>query len=291
MAYVLVLVSSAADKSLAPEHLRLAGDCLGLQNFEERWLAKDKAAELVLCNRPDRDQRLALEELLAADRIDSFVVPAGGGRKKKLLISDMDNTMVVGETLDDLAKALGLGDEIARITARAMAGELDFPGALRTRVAKLAGLDAGVVAEVLAGIRTMAGARQLVSAMADGGAKCILVSGGFTCFTGPVAEQLGFHRHHGNILEITAGRFTGKVSEPILDHQAKLDFLHYYTKQYGLSVDDVLAVGDGANDLSMINAAGMGVGYHPKPYLHRHAENSIIHGDLTTLLYLQGFSF
>jgi phosphoserine phosphatase len=126
--------------------------------------------------------------------------------------------------------------------------------------------------------------------MSRNGAPCILVSGGFTCFTGRVAEQLGFHHHHGNTLVLKDGRLTGEVGEPILDHQAKLDYLHHYTRHFGLTPDDVLAVGDGANDLGMLAAAGLGVGFHPKPYLQERVENSVLYGDLTCLLFLQGIT-
>jgi phosphoserine phosphatase len=141
----------------------------------------------------------------------------------------------------------------------------------------------------LATIQPMPGAELLVATMRRHGARCVLASGGFTCFTEPVAVKLGFQVSHGNTLEIRAGRLTGKVCEPILDHHSKLSFLHHYREKYGLDVGQTLAIGDGANDLDMISAAGLGVGYHPKPYLKERVVNSIVYGDLTALLYAQGY--
>lgn len=254
------------------------------------WLRTDKAAELFFTKEPSSSARRTLEELLAADRIDALIIPDDDKRKKKLLISDMDSTMVVGETLDDLAAAHGLKDKIAEITTRAMKGELDFRGALKTRVAMLKGLSASALQETCLNVSYMTGAKKLVQTMARNGAKCVLVSGGFTDFTEPVAAELGFHASHGNVLEIKDGFLTGEVCEPILNHQSKKEFLHHYLTNYNFDVSESLAVGDGANDLAMIMDAGLGVGYHPKAFLRERAKNSILYGDLTVLLYTQGYS-
>jgi phosphoserine phosphatase len=265
--------------------------CLPGRVLGTHWLSPGKAADLQLSARPDRHARAAIEHFLAEDRIDFFVVADGPARKKKLLVADMDSTMVVGETLDELAAQCGLEEEIAAITARAMAGELDFQEALRVRVALLKGLPEMALQTTLAAIQPMAGAEKLVTTMRTHGAFCVLASGGFSCFTAPVAARLGFQVSHGNLLEVREGRLTGKVREPILDHQSKLSFLQQYQTACNLDTAETLAVGDGANDLAMISAAGLGVGYHPKLFLKKRIENSILYGDLTALLYAQGYDF
>jgi phosphoserine phosphatase len=290
MSYICVLVSSTGEKPLRIEHLERAAKICGAEGGPIIWLKEGKGAEFLLKKKPTRDERSALEDLLFPDRIDSFVVSAGLTRKKKLLISDMDNTMVVGETLDDLADACGLRDRIAEITTRAMAGELDFPSALKTRISMLKGLRESALTETFGSISYMEGAETLVKTMLQNGAKCVLVSGGFTSFTEPVASKLGFHAHHGNVLDIENGVLTGQIQGPILDHRSKLQYLRHYISKFSLTPEDVLAVGDGANDLDMIKAAGLGIGFHPKPYLKERVENSILYGDLTTLLYVQGYN-
>jgi phosphoserine phosphatase len=289
MSYICVLVASTNERTLRIEHLERAAYICGSNGASFTWIKEGKGADLILGSKPTREQREELEEMLSADRIDSFVIPEGTARKKKLLVSDMDNTMVVGETLDDLAAACGLKEQIAEITTRAMSGDLDFPTALRTRIAMLKGLRESTLKETFKKITYMEGAETLVTTMNSYGATCVLVSGGFTSFTGPVAENLGFHAHHGNVLEIEEGALTGQVCGPILDHRSKLQYLRQYMSDYSLSPEDVLAVGDGANDLDMIQAAGLGVGFHPKPYLKERVENSILYGDLSALLYVQGY--
>jgi phosphoserine phosphatase len=289
MNYILTLVASDTKKPLLKSHLQWVEQCLSGRVLGTHWLSPAKAADLQLSAPPDRHARTGLEIFLAEDRIDFFIVADGPARKKKLLVADMDNTMVAGETLDELAAQCGLQDEIAAITARAMAGELDFQEALRVRVAMLKGLPEMTLQTTLAAIQPMAGAEKLVTTMRNHGAVCVLASGGFSCFTAPVAARLGFHVSHGNLLEVREGRLTGKVREPILDHRAKLSFLRQYQAACNLDTAETLAVGDGANDLAMISAAGLGVGYHPKLFLKERIQNSILHGDLTALLYAQGY--
>jgi phosphoserine phosphatase len=289
MNYILTLVASDSKKPLLNSHLQWVEQCLPGRVLGIHWLSSGKAADLQLSAPPDRHVRTGLEIFLAEDRIDFFIVADGPARKKKLLVADMDNTMVAGETLDELAAQCGLQDEIAAITARAMAGELDFQEALRVRVAMLKGLPELALQTTLAAIQPMAGAEKLVTTMRNHGAVCVLASGGFSCFTAPVAARLGFHVSHGNLLEVREGRLTGKVRGPILDHRAKLSFLQQYQAACNLDTAETLAVGDGANDLAMISAAGLGVGYHPKLFLKERIENSILHGDLTALLYAQGY--
>lgn len=290
MGHILILVSSDSAKPLRQEHLSKVGALLKVRSLQWNWLKLGKAAEIVLEIPPEKWSQSSLEELLENDRIDSFLIPDDGHRKKKLLISDMDSTMVVGETLDDLAATCGLKSEVAAITEKAMSGQLNFQDALRTRVLMLKGLTEVALSDTTKEIEFMPGAEVLVRIMKEHGAFCVLVSGGFTCFTGPVAEQLGFHTHHGNVLEFSDKKLTGGVVGPILDYHAKLAYLQQYASDHQLSEVDCLAVGDGANDLSMIAAAGLGVGYHPKPYLKERADNSILYGDLSALLYVQGYT-
>ena len=220
--------------------------------------------------------------------VDLNLVPAGG-RRKAVLIADMDSTIITGESLDDLAAMVGIGDEIAAITAQAMRGELDFDGALSARVARLAGQPASLLDRLRAEITLNPGARQLVATMRAHGAHCALVSGGFTAVTGWVAETLGFDSHRGNTLEIADGTILGTVRPPILGRDAKVTALREIAATRGVSAAAVAAVGDGANDLAMLAAAGFGVAFHAKPAVRAAAAQRIEYGDLTGLLFLQGF--
>lgn len=284
--FVLTLVSSSV--ALTDDHLSAAFRFVG-GTGAITWLERGKAADIQISKRPDALQIRMLREMYAADKIDVFVVPAEN-RRKKLLIADMDSTMIKGETLDDLAARAGVGERVAAITARAMNGELDFKAALQERVALLKGQPESLLTDQRAAMELMDGAATLVKTMRDAGAPCILVSGGFTFFTDAAAKMAGFTHHHGNILETQDGFLTGTVADPILDKTAKLDFLHHYVREYGLTPDDVLALGDGANDLPMLQAAGLGIGYHAKPVVAETLDNCILHGDLTAALYVQNYS-
>ncbi|MBK5925996.1 phosphoserine phosphatase SerB [Rhodobaculum claviforme] len=253
-----------------------------------RWLAEDLAAEIPLADPPAdaADQWAALQ----AQGIDLAVQPAAN-RRKRLLLADMDSTMIEQECIDELAVVAGIGPQIAAVTARAMNGELEFESALRERVALLAGLDAAVIAEVLAErITYTPGGRALVATMKAHGATCVLVSGGFTAFTGAVAAHLGFDAHRANLLEVADGRLSGSVAEPILGRAAKREALEELCARHALTPADVLAIGDGANDLDMLEAAGMGIAMHAKPAVAARARLRIHHGDLTAALYLQGYA-
>ncbi|MGI4797779.1 MAG: phosphoserine phosphatase SerB, partial [Janthinobacterium lividum] len=221
--------------------------------------------------------------------VDAVVTPAGN-RRKRLLIADMDSTIVVGETLDELAHFAGVGDRVAAITARAMAGEIDFKGALRERVALLEGLNLAALEQTWAATRMMPGAHELVATMRRHGATTALVSGGFTFFTARVAAALGFDENRANTLLDDGAKLLGRVEEPILDRTSKLESLRELAAIYGLSTDDCLAVGDGANDLDMIQAAGLGVAYHAKPIVAAAARVRIDHGNLRALLFMQGYA-
>jgi phosphoserine phosphatase len=290
MGHILILVSSDSEMPLRQDHLDTVAEIAGVGGASWRWLKSGKASEINVNTLPESWSSAAVEALLVKERIDFFLIANDDCRKKKLLVSDMDNTMIIGETLDDLAAVCGLKDEIAAITEKAMCGELDFPEALRTRVMMLKGLSTSALTETAQQIKYMPGGETLVRVMSEHGARCVLVSGGFTCFTEPVAKLLGFDVHHGNILECNDNKLTGYVKEPILDHQAKLALLVQSAEELQLSLAETLAIGDGANDLAMISAAGLGVGFHPKAYLKERARNSVVYGDLTALLYVQGYT-
>lgn len=230
--------------------------------------------------------RAALEE--AFDRVD-VVVQAREGRRKMLLVADMDSTMITVECIDELADYAGIKPQIAAITEAAMRGELDFEAALDARVALLAGLDADVIDACLADrVRLMPGAAVLVQTMRAWGATAVLVSGGFTRFAEPVAREIGFDRAIANVLEIEGDALTGKVARPIVGAATKKATLLDYRGALGLADSATLAVGDGANDLAMIETAGLGVAYRAKPIVAAAAMARIEHGDLTALLWAQG---
>jgi phosphoserine phosphatase len=255
---------------------------------EARWLDPGVAAEFPVESLPEN--RWEVWNSLQALRIDLVVQPALG-RKKRLLIADMDSTMIRQECIDELADEAGVGAHVADITARAMNGELDFEAALRERVALLKGLPETVIARVLRDrITLMPGGKTLLATMKANGAHAALVSGGFTAFTSAVAATLGFDEHRANTLQIADGKLTGTVAEPILGKEAKLHALNEITARLGLTPSDALAVGDGANDLPMLLGAGTGVALHAKPRVQAECEVRVNHGDLTALLYLQGYA-
>jgi phosphoserine phosphatase len=227
---------------------------------------------------------------LQALGIDLAVQPTAG-RRKRLLLADMDSTMIEQECIDELAFVAGVGPRVADITARAMNGELDFEAALRARVTLLAGLPETVIGEVLdSRITFMPGGRTLVATMKAQGGHAVLVSGGFTAFTGPVAAALGFDENRANVLQIRDGRLTGTVAEPILGRAAKVRALEEVSARLGIGENQVLAVGDGANDLGMLGRAGAGVALHAKPAVAAECALRVNHGDLTALLFLQGYA-
>ncbi len=219
-----------------------------------------------------------------------MVVADERNRRKRLLIADMDSTIVTGETLDELAAFAGVGERVAAITTRSMNGELDFAAALRERVALLQGLPVAALEQTWRGVRLSPGARTLVQTMRANGALTALVSGGFTWFTARVAALCGFDVHRANTLLDDGAVLLGRVGEPILDREAKLATLIELATAHGVALADCLAVGDGANDLAMIKAAGLGVAYHAKPIVAAEARARVTHGDLRALLFMQGYS-
>ena len=271
------------DKAL----LLLAGS--GLAAYPERalTLAEGRAVEIAVADGAGD----ALPDLRAAgDRLDLDVnIVPGAGRKKSLLIADMDSTIVTSETLDDMADIAGLSDAVLPITARAMRGELDFEAALDARLALFAGKPSGIVEQALAAATLSGGARELVGTMRAAGAACYLISGGFTAITGPIAARCGFTGHHANVLEMEDGKLLGRVAKPVLDSNAKARFLAHYCAELGISAADAACIGDGANDLQMLQAAGFGVAFQGKPLLREAVALQLNHTDLSGLLYLQGY--
>lgn len=252
------------------------------------WLDPGVAAEFNLAAMPAN--RWHAWQGLQGIGID-LVVQRAEGRRKKLLIADMDSTMIQQECIDELADEAGVGAYVAGITARAMNGELDFEDALRERVGLLKGLPVTVIAEVVRDrITLMPGGPQLLATMKANSAHAALVSGGFTAFTSAIAGTLGFDENRANILLIADGKLTGQVAEPILGRAAKVAALEEISARLGISVADAMAVGDGANDLGMLGLAGAGVALHAKPSVAAQCELRVNHGDLTALLYMQGYA-
>ncbi|QYX57430.1 phosphoserine phosphatase SerB [Roseovarius sp. SCSIO 43702] len=252
------------------------------------WLAPDEAAEFAVADVPGN--RWDVWESLQADAVDLIVQPAEN-RAKSMLLADMDSTMIEQECIDELADEAGVGAHVREVTRRAMNGELDFEGALVERVALMKGLEAGVIERVLdARITHMPGAATLLATMRAKGAYTALVSGGFTQFTERVAAALGFDENRANTLVIKDNLLAGEVRMPILGRAAKVEALEEITARRGLTPDDVIAVGDGANDLGMLHRAGTGVALHAKPSVAAECDVRVNHGDLTALLYLQGYA-
>lgn len=255
---------------------------------DARWLAPGVAAEFAVATMPEN--RWDVWQSLQSLRVDLVVQPVLG-RKKKLLIADMDSTMIEQECIDELADEAGVGAHVAGITARAMNGELDFDDALRERVGLLRGLPEAVIARVIRDrITLMPGGRALVATMRANGAYAALVSGGFTAFTAQIAAKLGFDEHRANLLLMQDGKLTGQVAEPILGRAAKVQALQEITLRIGITPTEAIAVGDGANDLGMLGLAGAGVALHAKPVVAAECDIRINHGNLTALLFIQGYT-
>ncbi|AOZ70350.1 phosphoserine phosphatase SerB [Rhodobacter xanthinilyticus] len=255
---------------------------------EARWLNPGVAAEFAIEAIPAN--RWEVWEGLQGLGVDLVVQPAEG-RRKKMLLADMDSTMIQQECIDELADVAGVGAKVAAITARAMNGELDFEGALTERLGLLTGLSAEVIDRVIAErLSFMPGGHDLLRTMKANGAYCALVSGGFTAFTGHVAEVLGFDENRANILGIEDGKLTGVPVRPILGREAKVQALEEISARLGIAHSEVMAVGDGANDLGMLHLAGAGVALHAKPSVAAQCDIRINHGDLSALLYIQGYA-
>jgi len=290
MTHILTLIAEGSNLSIA--HLEMLENFIAAngvgENGRPEWLDMHKAADIPVQNCVTMKQMQELRALFAGDRIDILCTHTQN-RKKKLLLADMDSTIVTTETLDELAGKAGIKDQIAAITARAMNGELDFKAALRERVGLLKGLPLSALDETLDETEFCEGAENLIHTMRENGATCVLVSGGFTFFTGAISAKAGFHHHHGNTLNDDGAMLLGTVGDDILDKNSKLAYLKSYTQQLGLDLNQTVAIGDGANDLPMLAAAGLGIGYRPKPVLAENLLNILQYADLRGVLYAQGF--
>jgi len=288
MAFVATLVANPSNPVLTTalaEEAAAAVDASGLY-----WLADGVACDIALKDGANPDWQEALLRGVIGDAPIDVIVQNAETRRKKLLIADMDSTMIGQECIDELAAEVGLKDKVAAITARAMNGEIAFEPALTERVALLKGLPLSVVGDVIEKRITLTpGGPELVATMKAKGYYTAVVSGGFTVFTGPIAATLGFNENRANTLLEKDGHLTGAVAEPILGKQAKVDALVEITTRLGISTADALAVGDGANDLGMLHLAGAGVALHAKPMVSAQVKIRIDHADLTALLYIQGY--
>ncbi len=283
---VATLIASPANPCLTPELAEQARQITGASAVY--FLADGIACDLPLPQTDDPWQP-ELRALLANQPVD-WVVQEADDRRKKALLADMDSTLIQQECIDELAAEAGVGAKVADITARAMRGELDFEPALRERVGLLQGLPVSIIQKVLdERITLMPGGMQLVATMKANGAYCALVSGGFTQFTSSVAATLGFDEHRANTFEVEGQTLSGEVVPPILGRDAKVQALKEVAEKTAVDARDVIAVGDGANDLGMLQLAGAGVALHAKPIVAEQARFRIDHGDLTALLYIQGY--
>lgn len=295
MNYILTLLAS--DVPVHAAHIGMVEGVLEqnavLITGKPKWVepvtqgddAPHQAAKLPIAEALTIDQIKKLRDILADDRVDVFCTPERRA-PYRLFLADMDSTIVTNETLDELANEAGIKEQIALITDRAMRGELNFHTALKERVALLAGLSQDALTRTLDQTTLSTGAVEFVTTLKKSGTRCVLVSGGFTYFTGAIAAQVGFDTHHGNILDITDGQLTGTVSDPILDKEAKLAFLRQYVQEMAIDMADSIAIGDGANDLPMLAHAGLGIGYRPKPLLADSLLNCLFYADLSAIQYI-----
>ena len=283
MPHIVTLVAARDASTLHPATIQRVRDAV--RGGTPIPLSPGEAVDIACPGKPDMD---AVRAALEGEAVDALAVHSRG-RRKGLLVADMDSTIVTGETLDELAAIAGVGERVAAITKRSMAGEIDFAAALRERVALLQGLDLAALERTWAGVTLTPGARVLVATMRAHNATAALVSGGFTFFTERVAALCGFDVHRANTLLDDGAALTGEVGEPVLDRDAKLAVLQELAAARGLKLGATLAVGDGANDLAMVTAAGMGVAFHAKPVVAAAARFRVDHADLRALLFAQGY--
>ena len=289
MTHTLVLVGNPLPQGAEASATTILS-ALDVSPIDGRVLSIERASELIVEGVEGRESSIVAALREALPEIDIALMPSEN-RRKKLLCADMDATMVVGETIDELAEAAGIKDEVAAITERAMRGELDFEQALDARVAMLTGLAAAEVDRIAASLTYMPGAEALVATMRKHGAECVLVSGGFDRVTSVVRDYLGFNHDKSNTLDIgTDGKLTGSVRKPVVDAETKRSQLHEWAEKIGISLSDCLVIGDGANDCLMVEQAGMGVAYRAKPALKTVTNFHVNHTDLRSVLYFQGYS-
>ena len=282
---VLTLIANPCTRDLDDSMIEAAREALGAPPSSVAWLAPGIACDIAFNN---GEMVSAVRERLDGAAVDVIAQPARG-RCKILLVADMESTVIANEFVNELAELAGVGEPVAAITERAISGEIEFAKALGMRVAMLAGLAESALDEVYENITVLPGARALIATMAAHGAHAALVSGGFTCFTERVRTLLGFHSHDANTLEVTAHHPSGELIPPIIDRVGKRERLDELCGELGIARHQAMAVGDGANDIDMLEAAGMGVAFHAMPAATAAANVRIDHGDLTALLYLQGY--
>lgn len=288
MAFVATLIANPSNPVLVPQLAEKVAAEIGASGLY--WLADGIACDLGLADTLHPEEAEAKIRAMLAEHPVDVVVQDADKRRKSLLIADMDSTMIGQECIDELAAEVGLKEKVSAITARAMNGEIAFEPALRERVALLKGLPVSVIEEVIEKRITLTpGGAELIATMKAKGGYTALVSGGFTVFTSRIAAVLDFDENHANILIEEAGTLVGLVEEPILGKQAKVDALVDICARIGISTEEAIAVGDGANDLGMLQLAGSGVALHAKPAVAAEAKIRINHGDLTALLYIQGY--
>ncbi len=292
MKYVLTLIGNPVDDALSAvvaDKVSAAIGRSGAMTEPMDWLARRRAVDIVFDGQSPA-RALAIARGVIEDLpIDLHAQPVAG-RRRQLLVSDMDSTIIAIETIDELAAALGKRDEVAAITAAAMAGKLDYADSLRARTKLFAGLDESELEKVYTERVTVnAGARELVATMNKFGAITALVSGGYRYFAARIATELGFHFHHANRLEIADGILTGNVEEPITTGQTKREIIERTANEHGIELPATMAIGDGANDIALLESAGIGIAYRAKPILAERADMCVNHTDLRSALYLQGF--
>jgi phosphoserine phosphatase len=293
MLYVATLICNPERPCLSDALLARARQAISSDSSPD-WLNKGVAADIVFTHSGSQDDAPRRAEqairMALSDAPVDIVVQRVSTRRKQLFLADMDSTMIEQECIDELAAHVGLKDKVSAITDRAMRGELEFEPALRERVALLKGLPVSVIDEIITEeIVLTPGGSALVRTMRANGAYTALVSGGFTLFTGPIGRMIGFDEDRSNWLEVENGALTGKVREPILGKQAKLEALVELRSRFGLKISATMAVGDGANDLAMLGEAGLGLAFRAKPTVAAAAHARIDHSDLTALLYAQGY--
>jgi len=288
--FVLTLVGNAKLFPLEQNHINRVRESMAVPS-KIVWLANDEACDLFFDSPlPVADHAEQAQIALSETLIDAVCTPVAG-RRKKLLISDMDSTVINQECIDELGDAYGVGTRVREITTDVVEGNISFSDALRSRMALMKGLDYSQLEKIYKDrISLKEGARTLVQTMRKNGAYCILVSGGFSFFSQRIAERIGFHEHQANELIFENGRLTGHVHEPVLGRTAKLETLNRLCEVHNLKPWEVLAVGDGANDIKMIEAAGLGVAFYGSGALKKQASAHVDNGNLSALLYFQGYS-
>jgi phosphoserine phosphatase len=283
MSHIVILIASRQAGPLTDTDAAIAKDFCAGQHLQ--WLSAGEACEFIVKKVPD----VAQLKLVLRHKALDVLVSRFRGRRKAVLVADMDSTIITSESLDEIAAEAGIHDQVAEITRRSMNGEIDFGTALRERVAMLKGLDVTALERVWRRVEYSPGARILVATMRNCGAATALVSGGFTYFTQRVAAELGFDVQRANVLLDNGSELTGEVGEPILDRDTKLATLKELAEKRGVKLAATVAVGDGANDLAMLKEAGLGVAYYAKPIVAAEVTNHIEHTDLRSLLFAQGY--